>query len=141
MSTNADKPLTDDKHHLSEIEALQRDYDAAESDWECAKDNASALKKIAEEKARKLFGFIRALNAPMPLFDVWRVTPVAELGLPDGITAALTEAGYDTVGKLADYTKAGKELTDIAYIGIHKAEAIREALERFWQQRGGEAQS
>jgi hypothetical protein len=129
------RPLSDEQRHLAEIEALQRDYDQAEAEWDQAKENAAALKKIAEAKAKKLFEFIRALGAPLPLFEVWKQTPVAELGLPDGIVAILCEAGYDTVGKLAELSNRGIELTSIPHIGEQKAEAIRAALERFWQGR------
>lgn len=129
------RPMSDEQRHLAEIEGLQAEYDEAEQDWERAKDEAAALKKIAEEKARKLFQFIRALRQPLPLFDVWRRHPVAELGLPDGVVAILCEAGLDTVGALADWTAAGKELTEIPHVGPAKAEAVREALERFWAER------
>jgi hypothetical protein len=135
MSEKTQSPMSEEKRRLAEIDALQREYDVAEQDYEQAKAEATAMKKIAEKKARKLFEFIRSLNTPMPLFEVWRQTPVDELGLPDGIVMLLQEAGYDTIGKLADYTAKDNKLTDIPHIGEAKAKAIEDALERFWAKR------
>jgi len=133
--TESTRPLSDEQRHLAEILALQRDFDQALAASDQAKEHAAALKKIAEAKAKKMFEYNRALSAPLPLFDVWKQTPVGELGLPDGIVAILCEAGYDTVGKLAELTARGLELTSIPHVGEQKAECIREALERFWQDR------
>lgn len=130
-----ERPVSDEKRHLSELEALQRDFDQAKSEYEQTKDQAAALKKLTEKKVRALHEYIRALNAPLPLFDVWRQTPIDELGLSDGIAAILNEVGYDTVGKLADLTRSGGKLTDIPHIGENKASAIADALERFWAKR------
>lgn len=134
-SEKTERPLSDEQRHLAEIEGLQRDYDTAKQACEQAKAEATALKKIAEKKLRKVCEFIRALNSPLPLFEVWKQTPAEELGLPDGIVMLLQEAGYDTAGKIADYTAKGGKLTDIPHIGEHKAEAIRMALDRFWRDR------
>lgn len=135
MSDKEARLLSDDARHLSVVNALQREYDDAEQEFEKAKAEATSLKKLAEKKARKLFQFIRSLTSPLPLFDVWRQTPVNELDLPEGIVAILEEAGYDTIGKLADYTATDKKLTDIQHIGEAKGEAIEQALERFWAKR------
>lgn len=135
MTEKTQRPLSDDQRHLAEIAGLQKDYDATMAEYEQVKAEAASLKKIAEKKLRKLCDFTRALNVPLPLFEVWRQTPIDELGLPDGIVAILQEAGYDTVGKLADYTKDGGPLTHIPHIGENKAEAIIKALERFWDKR------
>jgi hypothetical protein len=130
--------LTDEKRHLAAIIALQRECDVAESDYEQAKDEASALKKVWEAKAKKLFEYNRALSKPLPLFEVWRQTPVAELGLSEGVVGILSEHGLDTVGKLADYTAAGKKLTDLPHMGEKKAESVTAALERFWREHPSE---
>ncbi len=134
------KQLTDDERKLAEITSLQRDVDRAESEYEQANDDAKALKKIFEAKAKKLFEFIRALSKPLPLFEVWQQTPVTELGLPEGVVMLLQEAGVDTVGKIAAWTEGGKALTDLPHVGEAKAKAIEEALERFWKQRKAEGE-
>lgn len=63
----------------------------------------------------------------------WMSVPVDTLGLPAGIVAALAEADIDTLGKIADYTAAGKRLTDIANIGTAKAEKIENACAEYWK--------
>lgn len=60
-------------------------------------------------------------------------TPVAELDLPRGVINALLEAGLSTVGEVGDWTKSGKELTDIKGIGQSKAEKILDACASVWQ--------
>lgn len=135
MSETTNRPMSDDQRHLAEIAGLQRDFDLADQQYRQSKAETAALKKIAEKKLRKLCEFTRGLTVPLPLFEVWRQTPIDDLGLPDGMVAILQEYGYDTVGKLADYTKNGGELTKIPHIGEAKAEAIVKALERFWAQR------
>lgn len=135
------RPRSDEQRHLGTIEALQRDYDEAEQQYECAKAEATSLKKVAEKKARALFRFIRHLNAPAPLFEMWRQTPVNELQLSDGIIMLLEEAGLDTIGKLADWTAKDKRLTDIPHIGEAKAEAIEKALDIFWSSRKAEGEA
>jgi len=131
----ADAPKNDEERKLNVIAALQREVDEAESEFEQASDTAKSLKKVFEAKAKKLFEYIRQLNAPMPLFEQWKQTPIAEIGLPDYITSILAEAGIDTIGKLAAHTESGKELTSIPHIGEAKARAIEDALERFWAKR------
>lgn len=129
------RTMTDDQRHLALIEGHQRDCDAAEQQYEQAKAEAASLKKVWEKKVRKMFEFIRSLNVPMPLFEVWKQTPVDELSLPEGVIMLLEEAGYDTVGKIAEFTEKGGKLTDIPHIGEAKAEAIRKALDIFWANR------
>jgi len=65
--------------------------------------------------------------------EAWKNVPVDTLGLPVGIVAALKEADIDTLGKIADYTAAGKRLTDIANIGTAKAEKIENACAEYWK--------
>lgn len=134
------RSLTEQERHLAAVEALQREYDEASYKWEVAKNDATAMKKIVESKQRALHDYVRKLRAPLPLFDVWRTTPVDQLGLSDGIVMLLQEAGINTVGLIADWTDKGKNLTDIPHIGEQKAEAIRQALDRFWSQRKAEGE-
>lgn len=71
------------------------------------------------------------VNAPNA---AWRFFPIDQLeGLPPGIIKALADAGLDTVGKLADYTKSGQQLIDIKGIGEAKVEKIEKACEDFWK--------
>src|SRR5262245_24639682 len=114
---------------------MQRECDEAGEAHEVAKAGAAAFKKTWEAKKRKLNEYIRALTKPVPLFEQWRAHPVTELGLPDFVATLLQEAGLDTVGQIADWTSAGKLLTDIPNVGEKKAEAIEQALERFWGDR------
>jgi DNA-directed RNA polymerase alpha subunit len=133
--TTETKTLPDDKRHLSMIEALQRDADAAESEYEKLKSQTASAKKIWEAKCRSKAEYIRKLSAPMPLFELWRQASVAELGLPEIIVTLLCESGLETIGKIADYSESGKRLTDIPNIGEKKAEVIERALEEYWRKR------
>ncbi len=118
---------------MSEVKGLQAEFDTAEAQYEQAKAEAAALKKIMEAKAKKMWDFVRALSAPLPLFEVWRNTPVSELGLPEYIVSILQEAGILTIGQLADWTSSGKRLTDIPHIGEAKVLLIEDAMERYWR--------
>ncbi len=53
--------------------------------------------------------------------------------LPDGIVAVLQSAEVDTVGKICDWSKTGRPLTEIPKIGAAKATKIEEALDAFWK--------
>lgn len=50
------------------------------------------------------------------------------------ILKGLLEGKLDTVGMLADYTSANKDLTDLPGIGPGKAEKITKTLIEFWKQ-------
>lgn len=64
--------------------------------------------------------------------DGWRNVGVTRLDIPVGVAKLLIEAGFDTVGKIADWTATGNLLTDIAKIGEAKAEKIDAAFNAFW---------
>lgn len=134
------RPLSEEARHLAAVQGLQRDYDEAMQTFERLKAETAGQKKLAEAKARAMHKFVRALNEPMPLFEVWKQTPVAAIGLPDGVVMLLEEAGYDTVGKIGDYTAKGGQLTDLPHIGEAKAQAIADALERFWHEHKAEGE-
>jgi hypothetical protein len=55
-------------------------------------------------------------------------------GLPQSLVVRLGEASLTTIGLLADFTNAGKRLTDLDGVGEAKAEKIEQALERFWSE-------
>lgn len=146
---------TDDTAKLRRIEAWRAEVveacgvvDRAEEAWDEAKSTASACKAAFDVAVSRM----RAIAAEKPgesLFDgvvkvaatgedAWRDAPIVDLELSASILAKLTEAGLDTVGKLADWTASGKELTDIKGIGAQSSETIADALEKFWaRNRGG----
>jgi hypothetical protein len=76
-------------------------------------------------------------NSPDEL--AWRSTALSEIGLSGKLLESLEDAGLKTMGLLADYTAAGKLLTDIAGIGKGKAEKIEQACEGFWASRSAVA--
>jgi hypothetical protein len=108
-------------------------------------ERAKENKKAWEAAAEGLQGLIRGFAQPMPLFDkpeskqaepeAWRETAVDVLtshGLPGAIAEKLDDAGFHTIGDLADWTTANNSLTAIAGVGLKKAEKIEQALESFW---------
>lgn len=73
--------------------------------------------------------------APAALDDEsWRKVTVKDLGISDAIAdkLAANEPMLDTLGAIIDYTTAGRRLTDIAGIGAAKAEAIDEAITKYF---------
>jgi ERCC4-type nuclease len=94
----------------------------------------------AEHESLPLFPEDAAAPEP-PADDSWRVVPFTLLNLPQAIVEKLYEAELATVGQLADWTAAGRELTDIPGIGPAKAEKIEEAMEAFWSVRTDSAES
>jgi hypothetical protein len=66
----------------------------------------------------------------------WREVDLGSLSITPGVLKLLHEAGYRTVGQLADFTAKDQPLTKIPKIGPAKAEQIAEALDRFWARRG-----
>lgn len=65
--------------------------------------------------------------------DEWRSVGIAALNMPGKTPQTLIDAGISTLGELADYTNAGKLLTDLKGIGEGKAEKILDALAGYWE--------
>lgn len=62
----------------------------------------------------------------------WATFPLSKLF--DGpLLKSLQNAGLNTVGELASYTKADKQLTDLKGVGPGKAEKIEARMIQFWQ--------
>lgn len=65
--------------------------------------------------------------------EPWREVNLDKIFDPEKrIRKSLSEAGINTVGQLADYTSADKQLTDITGIGEKAADEIDEALVDFY---------
>lgn len=62
----------------------------------------------------------------------WANYPMSKL-FSGSLLKSLTDVGINTVGQLADYTKADKPLTDLAGIGPGKAEKIENRMLQFWK--------
>lgn len=67
----------------------------------------------------------------------WREQPLSKLLLTEKMIEKLNEASLISLGQLADYTNAGKNLTDIHGIGEAAAGKILQALENFWHLHPG----
>lgn len=65
----------------------------------------------------------------------WREVRLSTLGLNARGLAALDEAGFKTVGDLADWTSQGKLLGDIKGVGPGTARIIEVAMEDLWAER------
>lgn len=62
----------------------------------------------------------------------WRDQPLSKLLLTEKMIDKLNEASLISLGQLADFTRAGKQLTDVHGIGEAAAGKILQALENFW---------
>lgn len=77
----------------------------------------------------------------LPLFEepkdseAWREEAVVTLGLSEGVTAKLAEAGIATLGQLDTHCKT-KQLATIKGCGAVMCETIETALEEYWATRG-----
>lgn len=76
-------------------------------------------------------------DAPTPAStedDSWRSVGISQLGLTDRTAQLLLDAEIATVGAIADWTDT-RQLVDIPNIGPKAADAISDALEKFWERR------
>jgi hypothetical protein len=59
--------------------------------------------------------------------EAWREATLDDLGIKGALADKLVDAELDTLGKISDYTSAGKQITDIKGIGPEKSEFISDA--------------
>lgn len=112
-------PLFDGKAEVNAAfvpsgETIDADYTLAQLEW------SESVADAAREK----------------LDESWKVIEVSELcrhGLSDGLISKLYDAGMITLGAMANWSRSGRQLTDLAGIGESKAAEIDEALASFWQ--------
>ena len=78
------------------------------------------------------------VSDPAPTPEAWRSTPVEDLHrlgcVPRGVNA-LRKAGIATLGQLANWTSAGKRITEIPGVGEATGESIENATLAFWDER------
>lgn len=129
---------------LRKIAEKNKQVEKARTHYLVSAEKTKAAKKLLEGQQDQLEALIRETTKDYPLFDsepepqdpeAWRVCSVTELekfGTTGNITVKLMDASIPTIGALADWSTAGKLLTDIPGIGESKAEAIQQALEQFW---------
>lgn len=127
--------LVREKH--ADYEAKNKLSKAAKQAWEAAAEEHSDLEAELERERNDP-------ATPGPLFeqpaaiqnveDLWREVSirVALEGPPVGVIVSMNEAGIFTMGDLADWTAAGKRLTDIPGVGEAKAQQIHDAEADFW---------
>jgi hypothetical protein len=133
---------------IARIKEANTKVDVKRGVWEADKERAALSKKVYEAAVDDLQSVIRSETTLPPLLagldgapadgDDWRSVPLSEAlaGVSAGVLAKLAEAGLTTVGEMADYSAAHKELMDVPSIGRAKADAIEEALTCFWTKRG-----
>jgi hypothetical protein len=106
--------------------------------------DASEFVQLAEHHGRILIrgvGDIPEVRKPkfgggQKALGPWRdqsVDVLEEFGAMPSILTALGKAGLDTIGAVADHTKAGKPLVDIDGIGPKMAERLESALAGYWK--------
>lgn len=114
----------------------------------------SALKKKLEKHQADLNRIVGELASvdggqlPLPFDEVveddaWRAVSLDTLGIRGKLADTLCEANLPNLGAIADYTAAGKLLTDIEGVGAAKAEKVEEACAAYWaaNPRGGEPET
>jgi hypothetical protein len=106
-------------------EDIRAFVEAALRDQREAEDRPLLHPKAAEEKAQADQSDVEPARRP------WREIPIAD-HFGGEILKALTDGGIATLGALADYTAAGKKLTDIEGIGPGRAANIAERMDEFW---------
>lgn len=125
-----------------------------EGEWILKHHEAGILKKRLEKEQGTLNRLVDELDAAtngaftpsLPFGDSessadakatsdesWRQTELSDLGITGKLAESLQEAGLSTLGAIADWSEAGKLLTDIAGIGPGKAEKIDEACAEYWR--------
>jgi hypothetical protein len=153
-----------DADKLRRIAEAERQVQDARADHAEAAEEAKRLKKRLENRQEDLENLIQLLTAPpesMPLFDGpggdgdealpevptdgWRSWPLRFLDefspLDPKALDALVNAGITTLGDLADYTAAGKELAKVKGMTAARIESIRSACEAFWAANGPDAEN
>lgn len=126
---------------------LKNVYLDSKEEAEAAKGQEKKDKAAYDASLEVITAIIRAEEEELPLFpkggsvaeglaptdDSWRKVPLSDLEISAAILSKLTDAGIETIGALADYTKDGRnQVTDIKGLGPAKATAIDEALDTFW---------
>lgn len=119
--------------HWAETEAANKQ---AKKDFKSAVDTLEGIVQRGPENY-PLFDKAGGNATEAAADESWREVEISELeGLTSGLCSKLYEAGIDTIGKLADYTKDGQaQITDIDGIGPAAAEKIEGAMTAFWASR------
>lgn len=121
---------------------LQDNLRRAEAGLEVAKENVKYAKAAVDAAVQAIDAHItdmRQLRLPFAEPDQpsgpdgWRDLAISEalVGLTPGILSAFVDASLGTMGDLQDFLESG-ELTDIDGLGESKAEAVKDAMEKFW---------
>lgn len=63
--------------------------------------------------------------------DHWRMRPIKELGLTEGLNEALATAGIRTLGGLTDYWGAKRYLFEVKGIGLAHYESVSDAFKKY----------
>jgi hypothetical protein len=118
----------------------------------CRREHKTAKEELDSANA-ELCRIIDDFNCEMPLFDnvnqtqpgeptdasaseddeTWLMTPLTKTTLSNATLKKLADSEIKTMGDLADWTNAGKLLTDIPGIGEKAADKIDVATGKFWE--------
>lgn len=147
---NAQEFLVRLRDQQREIDQLKKEYlvrateaKDAKMSWEVAQEELSEMVREDDPDNRPLFkqggdaGDLVEIAAEGS--DDWRSIKITKLNITPSITKALKENSKMpilTIGDLAEWSKKGNHLVDIAGIGEEKATAVEQALDRFWSEMG-----
>jgi len=139
LALTGDKPFSVQLKEPSQGEEADEDGEEGDDDatgsidFDKAKEMGCTVTETAEGVVVDISG---PVNAAMKVEDdSWRGVPVAKLDIKPTLAVLLADRHLSTIGHIADWTAGGKELTDIQGVGAAKAEAIEEALTKFWKAR------
>lgn len=125
--------------HLERIRTIRRSVSRAQRSVDECTEELKELKGALGRVTCRLLAEID--DDQLPLFsepkdsEAWREEAVVTLGLSEGVTAKLAEAGIATLGQLDTHCKT-KQLATIKGCGAVMCETIETALEEYWAIRG-----
>lgn len=127
--------------HIRELSARVREaagkVSACKDELKELRDaHAAALSALVTATGGDTSAAILTSSADAEPPEDWRTVSLDDRryfpSLTRGIVKSLANSGISTLGPLADWTAAGKYLTDIAGIGQAKAELIEQATADYW---------
>jgi hypothetical protein len=91
---------------------------------------------IAAIEARQEQALAGAKAAEVPAEDAWRLAPIAALAISPSLREKLDDAGFKTLGHLADWSRDNDGFNGIPGVGEKKRETLAEAFADYFSEHG-----